>query len=358
MRILFVSRPTILTVPGGDTIQMQNTAKALLAFDVQADFYEGDSSVDFNTYDLIHFFNITRPDVIIKTINKLSVPYVVSPIFMDYSFYTEIKKPIIHYWLTKCFGIHGIEYFKSLGKFLLKKEQLSFAYLLSGQKRSIKKIIKKAGLLLPNSTSEYNRIFKNLGIDKAYHVVPNGIDTNIFNSLETEIQKIKGQVLCVANIEPRKNQLNLIRAVKNTSFRLIIIGKSAPNHQEYFRQCKNEANEQIRFIDFISQKELMKYYAQSEIHCLPSWFETCGLSSLEAGVSSCKIVATQKGDQKDYLKSFSEYCDPNSVLSIENALKNAEKQDFSDDFKNHILKNYTWEQAAKETFNAYKKALL
>ena len=41
MKVVFVSRSTILAVPGGDTIQMKNTANALAKFGVHIDFYQG-----------------------------------------------------------------------------------------------------------------------------------------------------------------------------------------------------------------------------------------------------------------------------------------------------------------------------
>jgi hypothetical protein len=37
-------------------------------------------------------------------------------------------------------------------------------------------------------------------------------------------------ILCVARIEGRKSQLNLVKAVRNLPYKLVLIGKPAPNH--------------------------------------------------------------------------------------------------------------------------------
>ncbi|MGC4059024.1 MAG: hypothetical protein QM743_13050 [Chitinophagaceae bacterium] len=55
-------------------------------------------------------------------------------------------------------------------------------------------------------------------------------------------------VMCVARIEGRKNQLNVIRALKGTDFQLYIVGKAAPNHQKYLEQCRQEAGPNVHFI--------------------------------------------------------------------------------------------------------------
>ncbi len=355
MKVVFVSRSTILAVPGGDTIQMKNTAHALAKFGVHVDFYQGELDFDFKAYDLVHFFNISRPAVIMRIISKINQPFVVSPIYVDYSFYKDLSTPKIHKWISKWFGLHGIEYFKIMGKFLLRKEALEYVpYIWKGQKKCIRQIVKQAVMLLPNSKHEQYRIEEDLKIKIPHEIICNGVNMNLFNVEHHTKQRKSKQICCVAAIEPRKNQLNLIRAIKNSEYNLIIIGSPSPNHLAYYDQCKQEANHQVEFKGQLTQEELVAYYLESEIHCMPTWFETCGLSSLEAGILGCKVIATKKGDQEDYLKGFVEYCDPDSIESIQNAIENTHKAAYSDAFRTYILKHYTWDLAGEQTYKAYK----
>ncbi|MBK7308934.1 MAG: glycosyltransferase [Chitinophagaceae bacterium] len=56
-----------------------------------------------------------------------------------------------------------------------------------------------------------------------------------------------------------------------------------------------EAAGNIVFAGRLTQTALANYYARARVHVLPSWFETCGLSSLEAAAMGCNIVITARG---------------------------------------------------------------
>src|SRR6185437_8923134 len=152
-------------------------------------------------------------------------------------------------------------------------------------------------MILPNSESEYRRLMQNYPCKVNYIVVPNGINPGLFE-YNNSAKKDDCLVICAARIEGIKNQLNLIRALNNTRFRLLIIGAFAPNHTDYYHECKTIAAGNVTFIDHISQQDLVKYYKRAKVHVLPSWFETTGLSSIEAAAMGCNIVITEKGDTR------------------------------------------------------------
>ena len=125
MKVLFVSRLTIHSILGGDSIQMENTARELSGFGTTVEFYTPKIK-DFSSFDLIHFFNITRPEVILNVLSKVDLPYVLSPIYVDYSFY-KTQSPFSKMGLlTRFFGVDGIEYFKAVIKHSLGKEKIYF----------------------------------------------------------------------------------------------------------------------------------------------------------------------------------------------------------------------------------------
>jgi glycosyltransferase involved in cell wall biosynthesis len=165
-------------------------------------------------------------------------------------------------------------------------------------------------------------------------------------------------VICVGRIEGRKNQLNLIRAINGTGYRLLIIGSPSANQTNYYRACLSAAGPNVSFIAGISQEELIVHYATARVHVLPSWFETTGLSSLEAAAMGCMLVITDKGDTREYFGDHAFYCDPASPASILAAVKRAAAAEPDGALQRKILSEYTWAQTALLTADAYRKLRL
>jgi glycosyltransferase involved in cell wall biosynthesis len=221
----------------------------------------------------------------------------------------------------------------------------------------VRKIILKAAMLLPNSQSEYDRLLFSYGTPKQYRIIPNGIDKKLFVPGSTEVLRDDRLILCVARIEGRKNQLNLIRALANTEYRLVIIGARSTNQKDYYEQCKRAATPNIQFFDFLEQESLLDYYRKAKVHVLPSWFETTGLSSLEAAAMGCNIVITRKGDAYEYFNDYAYYCDPESPESIFQAVEQAASNTIGSGLSSFVREQYNWEIAAKKTLEAYTEIL-
>jgi len=358
MKVAFISRASLYKDKGGDTIQLVNTAVHLRKLGIQVDIFLADESPDYSTYDLLHFFNIIRPDDILPHITGSERPFVVSTIFVDYSEYEKKARQGPSAVLFKFLSPDSIEYLKVLARFITNGAKIkSTYYLFHGQKRSIRKIIKMAQMLLPNSKSEYERLRQSYGIQQKYSIVPNGIDNNLFIPRNAGILRDDRLVLCVARIEGRKNQLNLIRAVVNTPYQLILIGAMATNQKDYYQQCKRAAGPNVEFIDFLEQESLLNYYQKARVHVLPSWFETTGLSSLEAAAMGCNIVITRKGDAREYFEDYAYYCDPESPDSIFKAIEQASSNSIQPGLSELVREKYTWEVAARKTLDAYVEIL-
>src|SRR6185437_5927453 len=212
-------------------------------------------------------------------------------------------------------------------------------------------LAKGASLLLPNSESEYQRFVKAYNIERPCRVIYNGVDPEIFSQENINLpeKRDSNTVLCVARIEGKKNQLNLIKALNNTEFNVILIGKPAPNHLAYYNECREVAAPNIRFLGFLPLDQLIKHYRQAKVHILPSWNETTGLSSLEAAWYGCNIVITDKGDTEEYFGGDAFYCDPADPESIHSAVQKAAFVAHNDNLKNKIISKYNWQAAANST---------
>lgn len=357
VRVVMIARPNLYSVPGGDTVQINETARALNTLQVEVDVIIS-GVIDYTRYDLIHFFNIIDPEDILGHIYKSRLPYVVSTIYVDYSEYDKKHRTGIIGKLSRVLPGNTIEYLKTFAKYLLKNEQVStFRFFLKGHKKSIRYILKNASMLLPNSENEYRRLEKDYGISQKYSVVPNAINPEIFKHADSANDFKRDIILCVARIEGRKNQLNVIRALRNTNFKVVFIGSDSPNQADYVAQCHQEATENMQFIPHLPQPELLQYYCRAKVHILASWFETTGLSNLEAGVLGCNLVVGERGDVAEYFGNFVYYCDPEDINSIKNAVNNAWNKEPSENLKQHILNNFTWKHAGEITLTAYKNIL-
>jgi glycosyltransferase involved in cell wall biosynthesis len=355
MRVAMIVRSTIYTVKGGDTVQVSQTAAHLNHYGILTGIKLASEKIDYSQYDLLHFFNITRPADMLSHIRDSKKPYVVSPILVDYSEYDKYHRKGFAGYLFRLLSADRIEYLKTMARWVLGKDKLvSIAYAWKGQRKSIIEILNGARLLLPNSHSEYRRLVQRYNCNTNYIFVPNGIDPRLFVFNKT-IAKDPQLVICVARIEGIKNQLNLIRALRNTNFNLVIIGSAAPNQTAYYNACKEIATRNITFIEHLAQAELVDYYQRAKVHVLPSWFETTGLSSLEAGVMGCNIVITDRGDVREYFEEAAIYCEPGSPESIYRAVEKAAALPYDGSLHEKILFQYTWEQATIQTIEAYER---
>jgi glycosyltransferase involved in cell wall biosynthesis len=355
MKVAFIARSTLYSIPGGDTIQVVQTARQLAELQVDTEIVLANQEINYDNYDLLHFFNITRPADILYHSKKSKKPFVVSTILCNYSEYDKHHRKgigVLFSWLSG----DSIEYIKTIARWVLGKDHLStIAYTWKGQRNSIIEILQRAAIILPNSESEFRRV-KQTYLNKMNQVncmvVPNGINPTLFK-YNPAIKKDNLLVLCVARIEGIKNQVNLIKALNNTKYHLLIIGAYAPNQESYYRECRSLAADNISFIDHIPQDELVRYYELAKVHILPSWFETTGLSSVEAAVMGCNIVITDKGDTREYFEDEAFYCDPADPQSILSAVEKASTAPVNESLRQKILKHYTWKQAALQTLKAY-----
>lgn len=368
MRVLMQSRKTLFTVAGGDTIQIIKTAEALRIRGCIVDI-STDLEPDVSGYDMVHLFNLTRPqETYLQAANakRQGKKVALSTIYVDFSEYDQKGRGSLARIATKMFSPEAIEYIKTVMRALKNRElNKGTIYLLShGFKKLQSQVLDAVDILLPNSESEMKRVHENFVESNKikYVVVPNGVDLSIFDAHTTTpsrslIEKYQGCVLSVARIERLKNQLNLVRAMKDLPWDLLIIGKQAPNHKSYFDKIKIEAGPNVHFIEHIDHELLPQYYKLAKVHALVSWTETTGLSSLEAGAMGCRLVITRKGDTYDYFGEHAFYCEPDDVQSIKDAIIRAYVSTAPPDSKSHIIENYTWENAAEATLKGYAMVL-
>lgn len=357
MKVLFIARATLYSSPGGDTRQLDETAQNLRALGVTVDVALTNTQPAYAGYDLLHFFNIIRPADILRHSRRAGKPYVVSTIYVQYGVADKEARGGLAGALGRVLDEDSMEWVKAAARMLKNGERLPARYLLIGHRRAVQEVARGAAMLLPNSASEYRRFEAAYGVARPHRVVPNGVSLADVQQTYKPVPAYEGAVLCMGRIEARKNQLRLIDAMAGSSLQLFIHGHPSPNAVAYATACAEAAGPNVQILPPITGASLYAAYASAKVHVLPSYFETTGLSSLEAAAMGCNIVVTDRGDTREYFGDRAWYCEPESTVSIRAAVEAAHAAPVDAGFREEILERYTWRRAAKETLAAYEAVL-
>jgi glycosyltransferase involved in cell wall biosynthesis len=284
-----------------------------------------------------------------------------------YGLYTEFERKARGGFFQKLANIlspYQINYIKTIVKHYYEKRfhKGVLKMIYKGYYSLMKEIVDNTSVFLPNSISEMKRVATEFKLKNYNYIsIPNAIDKSVFSdesdAQNNKFQEYKDCIICAARIEGRKSTLNLVRAVKDTNYKLVLVGNESQNQKKYVEQVHKEAGENVIFLGAIPHEDLKKLYKVAKVHVLASWMETPGLSSLEAAAMGCNVVVTKKGDTYDYFEDYAFYCEPDDVKSISKAIDIAYNTPFNPKLKEKILKKYIWEETAKETLKGYNSIL-
>jgi glycosyltransferase involved in cell wall biosynthesis len=123
-------------------------------------------------------------------------------------------------------------------------------------------------------------------------------------------------VLHVGRIEPRKNQLALVSAVRDIP---VVLAGDVFDH-EYHEAVRERAATNVLHLSGVSRDLLRGLYAGARVFCLPTRFEICGLVNLEAAVAGCHVVTSDVGGVREYSGDRAIYVDPDDDWAIAKAV--------------------------------------
>ncbi|MBE0596622.1 MAG: glycosyltransferase family 4 protein [Desulfuromonadales bacterium] len=367
MRVLFQSRTTLFSVPGGDTVQILKTKEFLERLGANVAI-STELEPDLADYDLVHLFNLIRPQEVLaqaRNARRQGRKITLSTIYGLYTEYDRKARGGIGGLLSRSLSTGQTEYLKTLARAGKNREfhRGTLQYLRCGHLGAQREIVSLVDVFLPNSEGEKGRVLTDFpgAAGKPFVIVPNAVDTHLFDSEATEIapelEPYRGCVLCVARIEGRKNQLNLVRAMQGLPWSLVLAGKPAPNHLDYYEQIRREAGPNVHFHGQLDHALLPALYKVARVHVLVSWMETPGLSSLEAAAMGCALVVTDRGDTREYFEDYASYCEPDSVESIRAAILKAYERPADPRLRQRVRQEFNWQKTAEKTLEAYRLAL-
>lgn len=191
-----------------------------------------------------------------------------------------IPTGVIALWLKKKYNIPYI--ITSHGSDVLGyNNKRSFKYIYPFIKTPWKNIIKNAKYITTPSKFLQNKI-KEITTQGNFIVIPNGI-----NPKEFKPQKKENRILVVARLFENKGVQDTIEALKTINldnWRVDIVGEG-PYKQHLMSLVKQyNLNNKVKFHDWLDNKskELKDLYSKSRIFISASWFESFGMTLLEA----------------------------------------------------------------------------
>jgi glycosyltransferase involved in cell wall biosynthesis len=344
MKIAFYVYPTAFQNPGGGEVQLLKTKEYLEKLGVSVKLFDiwHDKLSDF---DILHVFGSVKDALsMMEEAKRVGVKTVLSTICW-YSWKSA--------WGTQA---------EPKGRILALARHFTKEFLPVIPSRR-KRMMQIADVLMPNSEMEAQQLCRYFRVSsEKIRVVPNGVDPVFVDATpDAFIAKygLKKFALCVGRIEPRKNQLNMIRALSGTQVPFVLIGDPVKSYPEYYQACQNAAGPNIHFLGNIPHdSELLRSaYAACDTFLLASWLETPGLAALEAGLAGARIVITEDGATKAYFRDLASYVNPANVAEIRAKTLAACERPKDPRLKEFIEQNYMWNRAAEKVLVEYQRIL-
>lgn len=165
-------------------------------------------------------------------------------------------------------------------------------------------------------------------------------------------------VLCAARLEIRKNQLALVRALRDEPLTLVFAGGTlAPGYRALCEREARGGRVELVFLPFLPPAELGSAGAAARVHALMSWYDCAPQAVLETAVTRCRIVVTTESGIREYLNDDAQLCDPADIRAIRRAVLSVMETAPDERLREHILKNFSWERSGEQTLAAYRQAL-
>lgn len=299
---------------------------------------------DLSNYDLVHYpffhpYFITLP-LIKKTKVVVTIHDIIPLLFPKY--YPPGIKGKIRFYLQK-----------------LLLNQVDKVITVSETSR--KDIVKILGIPESKISIVYN------GINEKIHPVN---DLGKLKLIKRKYNLPDKFVFYVGDVNYNKNLFNLATACKEANIFLVIAGKKAKEDKveggnielRPFAEFLNQFGKDplIKRIGYVPYEDLGGIYNLASIYCQPSLYEGFSLAVLEAFSCSCPVVASDIPTHREIAQDAALFAKTDEK-DLEEKIKRPLKDN---NLRNDLIKkgfervkNFSWEKAAKETFEVYKEVV-
>ncbi len=229
----------------------------------------------------------------------------------------------------------------------------------------IRSALDGADMLLALGSGERERLLKVYEQPESkILIVPNGVGEQFFTATPDRFLKEVGvsrpMVLNVGMIGAVKNQLSLVRALKDEDLDITLIGPCSNDDRGYLEQCIKEGRGRVRYLgEFRHGDELLtSAYAAASVLAMPSMYEgmsNCVLEALAAGTP----VVTTKYHSWDFKRDASVLVevDPANLGEIREGVIRLLRGPKPGVACQSIVSSLSWSSVAKQIAEVYAKLL-
>jgi len=303
MKVIFVSQLPLSLTLGGVELQTLRTAEALRTVGVEVELLDP-WKLTFDG-DLLHCFTSEYQIAeVVAHAKGLNIPVVTSAVFSP-------RRPVVLYraWAL-------------VDRLLPLKTSF-------GLRRAVLHESSAVIALTRREAADLVALF-HLPATKV-HVIGNGTDEAFFTATPDEFVAVHGLrecVLCVGPLRRLKNQHRVLDAVGGEGLPLILIGPAYGKEPDYAREIEARVarmGSAVKWLGGLPQDSslLASAFAAAKVVVLPSLAEGQPLTVLQAAAAGANIVVSDLPYLREAFGDYVWYCDPMSVHSIRNAVRDA-----------------------------------
>jgi len=282
---------------------------------------------------------------------------------MDYAIAPTFNKNIV---LT----IHDLAF--------MRFPESNFKWFIEKYSRTVRKNANTAARILASSHSTADDIQKyfdikskkidavHLAAEPAFRVLaPNEIDCTVLDCKGIS----RPYLFSVGTIEPRKDFITLIKAYglardrdPGLKHQLVIAGRTGWKSEAIYEAGeKSKYAGDIIFTGRLTDRELIQLYNQAELFVYTSIFEGFGFPPLEAMSCALPVIASDSSSISEVVSDAGIMVKPGDAEGFaENIIRALNDKKLLEKLRQKSLaraKDFSWENTAKKTLSAYRKAV-
>ena len=239
---------------------------------------------------------------------------------------------------------------------------------------TVQRTVKAAARVLTATEFSKRSIQAAYGVsEEKITVLPNGVSGD-FRPIAREVAQrtVKSSqhldapfILTVADLQPRKNHLGLIRAFEQLikahpqlPHHLVVVGKETWHSSAILAAARRSGvASRIHFTGFVPDQELHQLYGACDLFVYPSFYEGFGLPILEAMASARAVACSNTSGMPEVADSAALLFDPHSdqemVLAMRDLLLNPELRMRMERLGTQRAAMFSWERTAARTLDLY-----
>ncbi|QPP10965.1 glycosyltransferase family 4 protein [Streptomyces bathyalis] len=240
-----------------------------------------------------------------------------------------------------------------------------------GFTRMQKRVARRLPSVLTVSGSSRQEITDHLGVRQdRIHVVHIGADTGLF-SPDPSVPQVPGRIVTTSSADvPLKGLVYLIEALAKVrtevpEAHLVVVGKRPEEGPVADALARFGLSSAVEFVKGISDAELAGLVRGAQVACVPSLYEGFSLPAAEAMATGTPLVATTGGAIPEVAGKDGETClavAPGDAGALAAALRRlladaGLRARLGAAGRERVLRNFTWEQAARGTAEHYRAAI-